>query len=107
MNFSKKLSTNPSQVNNLNAQIGQFVKFNQQEFAELLTFIDFAEEFTIGFIEINFPPDAELLIEELKTSPECQDIQFFTINLIDPNLRFFRDEILNILPTIDREPTKN
>ena len=37
---------------------------------ELLTFIDFADKFTLGFIEINFPPDAELLIKALKQATD-------------------------------------
>ncbi|HBL12849.1 MAG TPA: hypothetical protein DD379_15925, partial [Cyanobacteria bacterium UBA11162] len=105
MNSSKKLSNLPS-PGNLNAEIGQFIAANQQEFAELLTFVDFAETFTLGLVEVNFPPDAELLIEALNTSPECRDIQFVTLNLSDPNLRFIRDEIIKILPSIEREPDK-
>ncbi|MBE9126497.1 MULTISPECIES: tetratricopeptide repeat protein [unclassified Coleofasciculus] len=105
MNSSKKL---PSQLfpGNLNAEIGHFIAANQQEFAELLTFVDFAEKFTLGLVEVNFPPDAELLIEALKISPECRNIQFVTLNLFDPNLRFIRDEIIKILPTIEREHDK-
>ncbi|MDF5739680.1 tetratricopeptide repeat protein, partial [Nostoc sp. S13] len=75
-------------------------------FAELLTFVDFAEKFTIGFVEINFPPDAEILVEALKTNPECRDIQFVTLNFYDANLRFLRDEIIKILPTIEAERSR-
>jgi tetratricopeptide (TPR) repeat protein len=105
MNSSNKLSSPPF-PGNLNAEIGQFIAANQQEFAELLTFVDFAEKFTLGFVEVNFPPDAELLIEALKTNPECWEIQFVTLNFSDPNLRFLRDEIIKNLPTIEREPDK-
>jgi tetratricopeptide (TPR) repeat protein len=105
MNSSKKLSSPPF-PGNLNAEIEQFIAANQQEFAELLTFVDFAEKFTLGFVEVNFPPDAELLIEALKTNPECYDIQFVPLNFPEPNLRFIRDEIRKILPTIEREPDK-
>ncbi len=105
MNSSKKQSNLPSQ-GNLNVEIGQFIAANQQEFAELLTFVDFAETFTLGLVEVNFPPDAELLIEALKTSPECRDIQFVILNLSEPNLRFIRDEIIKLLPSIEREPDK-
>ena len=38
-----------------NAELGQFIALNQDILAELLTFIDFSEKFTLGFIEINFP----------------------------------------------------
>ena len=78
MNFSRKLS-NPHPQSNLSSEIGQFIALNQQEFAELLTFVDFAEKFTIGFVEVNFPPDAELLIEALNRNSECRDIQFVTL----------------------------
>ena len=105
MNSSNKLSSPPF-WGNLNAEIGQFIAANQQEFAELLTFVDFAEKFTLGFVEVNFPPDAELLIEALNTNPECWEIQFVNLNFSDPNLRFLRDEIIKILPTIEREPDK-
>ena len=59
-----------------NAELGQFVTLNQDILAELLTFIDFSEKFTLGFIEINFPPDGELLIEALKTNSQGEEICF-------------------------------
>jgi tetratricopeptide (TPR) repeat protein len=105
MNSSNKPSSQPFR-GNLSAEVGQFIAANQQEFAELLTFVDFAETFTLGLVEVNFPPDAELLIEALKTNPECRDIQFVTLNFSEPNLRFLRDEIIKILPTLEREPDK-
>jgi tetratricopeptide (TPR) repeat protein len=105
MNSSNKRSSPPLR-DNLNVELGQFLAANQQEFAELLTFVDFAERFTLGLVEVNFPPEAELLIEALKTSPECCDIQFVTLNFSDPNLRFIRDEIIKNLPKIEREPDK-
>ena len=105
MNSSNKPSSQPFR-GNLSAEVGQFIAANQQEFAELLTFVDFAETFTLGLVEVNFPPDAELLIEALKTNPECWEIQFVTLNFSEPNLRFLRDEIIKILPTIEREPDK-
>jgi len=105
MNSSNKQSSPPF-PGNLNAEIGQFIAANQQEFAELLTFVDFAEKFTLGFVEVNFSPDAELLIEALNTNPECWEIQFVTLNFSDPNLRFLRDEIIKNLQTIERESDK-
>ena len=75
--------------------------------AELITFIDFAEGFTLGFIEINFPPDGEVLIETLKTHPDCQEIQFEVLDFSEQeNLRFLRDEIVKILPAIKRDSGK-
>ncbi|MHC5723958.1 MAG: tetratricopeptide repeat protein [Nostoc sp.] len=100
MNSSRKPS-NPHLQRNLSSERGAFIALNQEIFAELVTFVDFAEKFTIGFVEINFPPDAEILVEALKTNPDCRDIQFVTLSFSDPNLRFLRDEIINILPTIE------
>ena len=84
----------------------QFLNLNQQSFAELLTFIDFADRFTIGFVEINFPPDTDILIELLKNHRQCQEIQFCCLEFADPELRFLRDEIVKILPTVQLEPNK-
>ncbi|MBK1990690.1 tetratricopeptide repeat protein, partial [Sphaerospermopsis aphanizomenoides BCCUSP55] len=87
-------------------ELGQFIALNEDIFAELLTFIDFSEKFTLGFIEINFPPDAELLIEALKTDSKCEEIQFVILQFADPNLRFLRDEIVKQLPKIEKEANK-
>ncbi|MEH2364519.1 tetratricopeptide repeat protein, partial [Nostoc sp.] len=105
MNSSRKPS-NPHSQRNLSSEIGAFIALNQEIFAQLLTFVDFAEKFTIGFVEINFPPDAEILVEALKTNPDCRDIQFVTLSFSDANLRFLRDEIIKILPTIEIEINK-
>ena len=45
-----------------------FLEQNRQEFAELLTFIDFSEGLTIGFIEVNQEPNKALLIGALRTA---------------------------------------
>jgi tetratricopeptide (TPR) repeat protein len=89
-----------------NAELGQFITLNQDILAELLTFIDFSEKFTLGFIEINFPPNGELLIEALTTNSQCEEIQFVILKFADPNLRFLRDEIIKELPKIEREVNK-
>ena len=89
-----------------NAELGQFIALNQDILAELLTFIDFSEKFTLGFIEINFPPHGELLIEALKTNSQCEEIQFLILKFADPNLRFLRDEIVKELPKIEKEANK-
>ncbi|MGB3421444.1 MAG: hypothetical protein WBA52_13635 [Dolichospermum sp.] len=89
-----------------NAELGQFIALNQDILAELLTFIDFSEKFTLGFIEINFPPHGELLIEALKTDNQCEKIQFIILKFADPKLRFLRDEIIKELPKIEREANK-
>jgi tetratricopeptide (TPR) repeat protein len=88
------------------AELGQFIARNEDILAELLTFIDFSEKFTLGFIEINFPPDGELLIEALKTNSQCEEIQFVILKFADPNLRFLRDAIIQELAEIEKEANK-
>ncbi|HEY9603131.1 MAG TPA: tetratricopeptide repeat protein [Allocoleopsis sp.] len=105
MNSSNKPSP-PPLPRTRSPEFGQFLAANRDELAELLTFVDFAEKFTIGFVEVNFPPDAELLIEALKNAPECREIQFIVLDFPDKNLRFIRDAILDVLPTIPREANK-
>jgi len=84
-----------------------FIDRNQQSLAELVTFVDFADEkLTIGFIEVNFAKDRECLIEIITTHPQCQEIQFEVLNLSDPNLRFVRDVIVEELNKIQRDETK-
>ncbi|MFM7368838.1 MAG: hypothetical protein ACKO2Z_13825 [Sphaerospermopsis kisseleviana] len=89
-----------------NFELGQFIALNEDIFAELLTFVDFSEKLTLGFIEINFPTDAELLINALKTDYKCQEVQFVTLNFPDPNLRFLRDVIIQELPKVEKEANK-
>src|SRR5690349_19818676 len=105
MNSSKKHLNQHSQENH-NAELGQFITLNQDIFAELLTFIDFAEKFTLGFVEVNFPPDADLLIAALQTHPECESIQFCIFNFPQENLRFLRDEIVKELANIQVHANK-
>ena len=100
------LSKQPFKKNNPDLEAKRFLAVNQQFFEELLTFVDFAEGFTIGFVEINFPSEADIVIESLKSHPQCKEIQFETLNFPDQNLRFLRDEIVKILPTIEQDPTK-
>ncbi|NJM66405.1 MAG: tetratricopeptide repeat protein [Acaryochloris sp. RU_4_1] len=79
-----------------------FLVHNQPEFAELLTFLDFAEGLTIGFADVNFAADAEVLIEALKNHPSCADIGFEVLNFSNqPDLRFLRDAILERLAKTD------
>ena len=104
MNSSKKHWQNLQY--DFNAELGQFIALNEDILAELLTFIDFSEKFTLGFIEINFPPDGELLIEALKTNSQCEEIQFVILKFADPNLRFLRDAIIQELANIEKEANK-
>ncbi|MBD0302848.1 MAG: tetratricopeptide repeat protein, partial [Tolypothrix sp. T3-bin4] len=80
---------------------------NQQSLAELLTFIDFADDkLTIGFVEINFAKDRDALIAILQNHPQCQEIQFKILNFSDKELRFLRDAIVEELAVIKIEDNK-
>lgn len=79
---------------------------NPEAFAELVTFVDLADQLTIGFVEINFGRDTEVLIEALKQHPNCQQIQFEVLDCADPHLRFLRDEIVNALRQMQVKPDK-
>ncbi|MEH2228096.1 MAG: tetratricopeptide repeat protein, partial [Nostoc sp.] len=105
MSSSKKLS-NQHKNSELQAEIGKFIAYNQDEFAELVTFVNFAEKFTLGFIEINFTPDIDLLIAGLQQNPQCQEIQFLVLDFPDENLRFLRDKLVEQLAKITKETNK-
>jgi tetratricopeptide (TPR) repeat protein len=105
MSSSNKLS-NQHNNSELQAEIGKFIAYNQDEFAELVTFVDFAEKFTLGFIEINFSPDINLLIAGLQQNPQCQEIQFVVLDFPEKNLRFLRDELVQQLAKITKETNK-
>ena len=82
-----------------------FWESNQQVFRELLTFVDFVDEkLNIGFAEINFAQDRDLVIKNLIEDPNCQDIQFAVLDFPDPDLRFLRDEIVTALKQIKINP---
>ncbi|MDZ8264165.1 tetratricopeptide repeat protein, partial [Nostoc sp. ChiQUE01b] len=105
MSSSNKLS-NQHNNSELQAEIGKFIAYNQDEFAELVTFVDFAEKFTLGFIEINFTPDIDLLIAGLEQNAQCQEIQFVVLDFPDKNLRFLRDDLVEQLAKITKETNK-
>jgi tetratricopeptide (TPR) repeat protein len=85
----------------------QFLAANSQSLAELLTFIDFAENLAIAFVEVNFAPDGDVLVDALQKHPKCQDIQFVVVDFSDqPELRFLRDELLQKLATVPLEQDK-
>ena len=84
-----------------------FLEINQQAFTELLTFVDFVDEkLNIGFVEVNFAQDRDILIEALIKHQDCQNIQFEVLNFSDPNLRFLRDELVEELKRIKVAPDK-
>lgn len=106
MTLSKPPLPKPA-TSKVDAKDQQFLSLNQQVLAGLITFVDFAEGFTLGLVEINFPPDVDTLIQALQIHPDCQEIQFEVLDFSDqPDLRFLRDEIVKILPTIQRESDK-
>ncbi|MCG6136279.1 MAG: tetratricopeptide repeat protein [Nostoc sp. LLA-1] len=105
MSSSNKLSNQHSN-SEIQAEIAKFIAYNQDEFAELVTFVDFAEKFTLGFIEINFPPDIDLLVAGLRQDSQCQEIQFVVLDFPDQNLRFLRDELVQQLANITKEANK-
>ena len=79
-----------------------FLESNQQTFTELLTFVDFVDEkLNIGFVEVNFAQDRDVLIEALINHQDCQDIQFEVLNFPAPDLRFLRDELVAALEKIE------
>jgi hypothetical protein len=71
-----------------------------------LTFVDFSDKFTIGFVEVNFNAEADWLIEGLKNHPISQENQFEVLNF-DENLRFLRDEIIKFYRQLSERKIKN
>jgi tetratricopeptide (TPR) repeat protein len=66
---------------------------NQETLDALARFIDFADGFTLGFLEINFEDDLDEVLKALKTRPECAGTQFHVFTFDDPNLRFLKDAL--------------
>jgi tetratricopeptide (TPR) repeat protein len=83
---------------------------NQETLDELARFVDFAEGFTLGFLEINFEKDLDEVLKALRKRPECATVQFHTFTLDDPNLRFLKDaledKIQQLPPPISQFPEK-
>jgi len=106
VSLSKPLSKTLNSLD-LEQEDRQFLVLNRQVLAELLTFIDFADGFTLGFVEVNFPPNVDILIQALKSEPKCQNIQFEVLNFSDrPDLKFLRDEIVQQLPILPHDPSR-
>ena len=88
-------------VSTARSDASSFLALNQSELAELVTFVDFAEGLTIAFVEINFAPDADVLLEALQQHPTCEAMRFQVLNFSNqPDLRFLRDEIVQRLNPI-------
>lgn len=64
---------------------------NPEAFDHLVTFLDFAERFQLGFVELNFDGDGDTLLETLRRHPACQMIQFTVLRYAQPDLRFVLD----------------
>jgi tetratricopeptide (TPR) repeat protein len=95
------------EIPNSKNEIDSFLSINQQPFTELLTFVNFADEkLNIGFVEIKFAQDRDILVKTLIEHPKCHDIQFEILDFPSPNLRFLRDEIVTALKQIQIKPNK-
>ncbi|MGD1904092.1 MAG: tetratricopeptide repeat protein [Geitlerinemataceae cyanobacterium] len=87
-------------------EVEKFARLNQEPLAELQTFIDFAEGFTLGLAEVEFQQDAEALWTLLRDAPGCDDAQLLGLWLGDPGLRFLRDALVEAVAGFDRDPAK-
>ena len=75
-----------------------FLERNRQEFAELLTFIDFAQGLTIGFVEVNQEQNKALLVSALKEALSDTESCLEVINFSrEQNLRRLKDAIVQRL----------
>jgi len=68
---------------------------NQETLDQIARFVDFAEGFTIGFVEISFANDVEAVVQALRRHPDCQGVQFHVLDASDPNLRHLKDFVVN------------
>ena len=101
------MNSSDREIINVNKDNKLFFETNKQTFTELLTFVDFADsKLNIGFVEINFARDRDILIEALIKHQNCQDIQFEILNFSDPDLRFLRDELVEKIKQIKIVPNK-
>ncbi len=101
------MNSKTQKIPNITNEKESFLTINQQTFKELLTFIDFADDrLNIGFVEIKFSQDRNILINTLVEHPDCNNIQFEVLDFSDPNLRFLRDELVTALKQINIQPNK-
>lgn len=73
------------------AVVSPWIAQNQDTLDELARFIDFAEGFTLGFLEINFTGDLDAVLKALTNQRKFAAASFHTFNFGDPNLRFLKD----------------
>lgn len=99
------MTSNPVAAQSPRAQA--LLRANEDALQQLVTFVSFtAEQFTLGFVSVNFPEDRVTIIETLQQHPDCQDIQFVWFKFDGPDLKFLRDELVKKLPEIEQEPGK-
>ncbi|NJN88344.1 MAG: hypothetical protein HC881_21215 [Leptolyngbyaceae cyanobacterium SL_7_1] len=81
-----------------------FLEQNQQEFAELLTFIDFAAGLTIGFVEVNQETEKAILVEALRNHFADTPIRLEVLNFSqEQDLRFLRDALVQRLERVQTD----
>jgi tetratricopeptide (TPR) repeat protein len=88
----KSPDTSPSV--NLERAVSPWEAQNKETIDELAKFIDFAEGFTVGFVEVSFPEDIDNLLKVLRLRPECRNVEFHVFDLSDPNLTYLQDELI-------------
>jgi tetratricopeptide (TPR) repeat protein len=74
---------------------------NPDVWAELKVFLEVAEGWTLGLIEVNFSDDTALLLSALEREAKIQGWQMVALVLDDPELRYVRDAVLDRLASID------
>jgi len=88
------------------SELALFLEHNREVFQFLLAFVQMSRGLKIGFIEVNFPPDIDKVIEALQKHPNCASIQFAVLRFADPDLRFLLEAIKAELLKISIEPNK-
>jgi tetratricopeptide (TPR) repeat protein len=103
---SKKRSNRFKQVSKMDVLTEALPQQSEKAFRQLVSFVNASEGLTIGFIESNFKPDTDSVLEAFRHDPTCLGIQFEVLNFPDPQLRFVRDLIVQALQNIQIVPDK-
>jgi tetratricopeptide (TPR) repeat protein len=88
------------------SEAAEFAGFNLEEITQLATFAEISKGFSLGFAELNFAADLQLLLKSLEGHRRCQDIQFVVIKLEDPDLEFVLSGIKEELAKVTLDPDK-
>jgi len=102
-------SPKPSPLSHLpdrHTELVALLEHNQEVFQFLLAFVQMSKGFKVGFIEVNFPPDVDLLMMALREHPKCAGMQFAVLRFAEPDLRFLLEAIKEELPKIEIQPDK-